>query len=206
MDSLMCFLHALNSQRTSIKLTWNISKFEVNFLDLSIAKDMDCMADQVQMYIRTYEKPMNKYLYIPYSSFHSKSVLKGFIKSRLINYVVTCSRESDFMDMRCKFRTRLLERAYPPAFIDQVFMGVCFGYRQQYLDVKKETDDLKLTSLFIDYSIHTGCELHLKNIISNVHEKFLDNTDIQTVTGGIAPLVVYTKGKSLHSLLVNAKH
>ena len=205
-ETLMKLLHAWNSHRPNIRITTDISEFQCHMLDLVIYKDMMCMGNQVPIYVRTYEKPMNKYLYIPFSSFHSRAVLKGFIKSRLINYVVTCSMEQDFITMREKFKQRLLDRAYPVRFLNTVFDTVHYSDRHALLFSPKPQETTSTLNIFADFTNVTAKHLNLNAIVQRVHADFSHHPDIQQMTGGTDPLVVYKKGRSLQRILVNAKH
>jgi len=82
-----------NNLHKNIKINWNQNKSEINFLDLVV-----CF-DKTSFYCKTYQKSMNNFLYIPASSFHPISCKIGMIKSEIIRYLRTNSREEDFIVM-----------------------------------------------------------------------------------------------------------
>ena len=64
-EILFDFLSAMNPKDERIKLTYEISDSKISFLDLLLFKDS---AYQTMQY-STFQKPLNKYLYIPFESF-----------------------------------------------------------------------------------------------------------------------------------------
>lgn len=69
-EELLSFLDMLNTALPNIKITHNYSQFQVDFLDLVVYKCMeDALGDpdgRVRLKVRTHQKALNKYLYIPY--------------------------------------------------------------------------------------------------------------------------------------------
>ena len=61
-DTLLEFLEALNSKSDRIKLTHCISDSSISFLDLFLFRD----ASSSVLQFSTFQKPLNKYLYIPF--------------------------------------------------------------------------------------------------------------------------------------------
>ncbi|KLO03911.1 hypothetical protein SCHPADRAFT_804541, partial [Schizopora paradoxa] len=56
---------------------------------------------------------MNTYPYLPWSSFHTKAMKKGFIKGEAIRYARLSSRKRDYNKMISQFILRLQRRGYP---------------------------------------------------------------------------------------------
>ena len=92
------------------------SKTQGNFLDLSIFIDTDRIATNL------YQKPLNQFLYLPFSSFHPKHTLKGWIFGELTRYQRNCTYESDYLHHKFLFYNRLLLRCYPHRFLDPIFL------------------------------------------------------------------------------------
>ena len=90
------FLNALNSKTDRIKLTYCISDSSISFLDLFLYRDTSSNVLQFS----TFQKPLNKYLYIPFESFHSSSNKKAFIKGELMRYVRNSSSFNSFCETR----------------------------------------------------------------------------------------------------------
>jgi len=68
-----------------------------------------------------YQKPFNKYLYLPPTSQHQSHVLMNVIRSELDRYRLYCVREVDFYIVRTKFKERLRLRGYSNSYLDQIF-------------------------------------------------------------------------------------
>lgn len=125
---LQAFLHRLNTAHPNIKLTYAYSQHAVDFLDLVISKRhsdavVDCNA-HVRLYTHTHQKARNRYLYIPWHSFHSESMLLSFIHGELQRYARTCDSQVWFDCLRALFAQRLLRRGYTPAVLERAFARV----------------------------------------------------------------------------------
>jgi hypothetical protein len=82
-SELLAFTDLLHNLLPNIKITKMYSQFQVDFLDLVVYKCMDDAATSpdgsVRLKVRTHQKALNKYLYIPYHSFHHQGMFKSFI-------------------------------------------------------------------------------------------------------------------------------
>ena len=74
-DTLLEFLDTLDNKTDRIKLTYCISDSSISFLDLFLYRD----AATNVLQFSTFQKPLNKYLHIPFESFHPSSNKKAFI-------------------------------------------------------------------------------------------------------------------------------
>ena len=85
--TLLEFLNALNSKTDRIKVTYCISESSISFRDLFLYRDTS--------------SNVNKYLYIPFESFHpSRNIKKAFIKEELMWYVRNSSSFNSFSETR----------------------------------------------------------------------------------------------------------
>jgi hypothetical protein len=138
-ELLSFILGVLNSTLPNIKITHTYSQFQVDMLDLVIYK---CAEDawgvpngSVRLKVRTHQKALNKYLYIPYTSFHHPGMFKSFIYAEFIRYVVTNSDEHWYDCMVRKFTHRLLQRGYPLQLIASIANKVSHSCRQAQVSV-----------------------------------------------------------------------
>ena len=160
--SLHSFLNELNSMASTIKLTWNISTEEVVFLDMSVCVDHD---NPSQLITRPYQKPLNRYLYIPFTSYHPTHAKRSFIKAELIRYVRLSSRRSDFLIIRKKFFHRLQNRGYPRCFLTKVFSEVHYDSRPSFLSERKDRHRNLSKKLFFKTTKNPLFKnVHLKNL------------------------------------------
>ncbi|KAL7548762.1 hypothetical protein ACHAWF_012019 [Thalassiosira exigua] len=76
-------------------LTWEFSELSdtVNFLDLTLKIKGDTIAS------KTYQKSMNLYQYIPPTSAHPPSMMKGLIYSLMRTYRAQNTKREDYLDM-----------------------------------------------------------------------------------------------------------
>ena len=78
------------------------------------------------------QKPLNKYLYIPFESFHPASSKRAFIKGELMRYARNSSTQQAFVDTRELFWKRLRLRGYPFKFLLPLFRGVKYSNRLKW--------------------------------------------------------------------------
>ena len=88
----------------------------VNFPDITIFKGPRLGILNI-LDIKTFQKPQNKYLYIPPTSYHDSRVFANLIASELKRYCITCSVVSDFTAIKQLFFERLVQRGYSREFI-----------------------------------------------------------------------------------------
>ena len=81
----------------------------------------------------THQKALNKYLYIPSSSFHPPELKAGWIKAELVRHVRNCSTELEFLRICTAFALRLLSRGYRRAEVRRLITQVDYSDRCKYL-------------------------------------------------------------------------
>jgi hypothetical protein len=89
----------------------------VNFLDLTIT-----IGDDRRIWTKTYQKPMNLFLYIPPISSHAPSVLQGLIIGQLRRFWLQNSRRSDYIHCTHAFYHHLLARGHDSITIHHLFL------------------------------------------------------------------------------------
>ena len=119
-DTLLEFLGALNSKTDRMELTKYISNSSISFLDLFLYRDISSNV----LHFSTFQKPLNKYLYIPFESFHPSSNKKAFIKRELMRYARNSSSLANFAETREKFWKRLRLRGCPFRFLLPLFHAI----------------------------------------------------------------------------------
>jgi hypothetical protein len=102
----------------------------VDFLDIAIYKKNGILK------VRTFQKDLNCHSYLPPSSNHPPSCIKGFIKGELIRLCRTNSEECNFIRFRNLFRERLRNRGYKETFLSQIFPLVRHSDRAVHLAPK----------------------------------------------------------------------
>ena len=147
-DTLLEFLGALNSKDQRIQLTHCISELSISFLHLFLYRDGSSNVLQFS----TFQKPLNKYLYIPFESFHPSSNNKAFIKGELMRYARNSSSFKSFSETRDRFWKRLRLRGYPFAFLLPLFLEIRYSDRKKWLLQKAKNRSQRATVFKITFN------------------------------------------------------
>lgn len=131
-EDLLSWLEYFNSLIPEINLTWSLSESELVFMDVRLYKGARFHAKGL-LDMETYQKSLNKYLYVPFCSYHPIHCKKGFITSELKRYLIRSSDAHSFSTLRQLFYDRLRARGYPNRFLRPLFESVCFSARDTLL-------------------------------------------------------------------------
>ena len=131
-EKLLAFLQALNAFHLHLNFTHQHSQQTVDFLDLTIYKGTHFHFTNI-LDTKTYQKPLNLYQYLHYTSNHQPQVYKSIIKGETIRYIRTNTSYDTYNTTLHKFKQRLLKRGYPKQLITKLTATVQYNKRQQYL-------------------------------------------------------------------------
>ena len=98
-----------------LDIKWEYSKEQAVFLDIELQIKND------ELVTRVYNKVLNKYMYIPFSSAHPLSVKRAFVKAERTRYKTLCSLEQDYKACESKLLNNLLRRGYPRKVLGEWF-------------------------------------------------------------------------------------
>jgi hypothetical protein len=189
----------------SIKITASpLDRKEVTFLDLSISIDVDRKDDNglCPIVIKSWDKPLNKHLYIPYSSYCPKHIFKGFIKGRVIALAINNTKKEDFVTSLRLLKDRLMRRGYPSKFINSIFKLVSHEDRMHYLgENQKSRNNNRNFGLHVNFTPKTHEFLHLKHLIRRVYNKHKD--DIKDIVP-TCPFVGFYRGTTIGKIFANS--
>ena len=101
--------------------SFTINDKEGTFLDLTIYKG-ERFESTGRLDIRVFQKPQNKYLYLPRNSFHPKATFPAYIISEINRYRLICSNDEDFEVVKKDFHSRLIARGYTEDFLNPLFL------------------------------------------------------------------------------------
>ena len=171
-ETLLQFLSAINTKDERIKITYEISDSKISFLDLLLFKD----PAYNKLQYSTFQKPLNKYLYIPYESFHPASNKKAFIKGELMRYARNSSTFRSFSETRQLFWKRLRLRGYPARFLLPIFREINYSNRSKWFSKPKRLSRQRTVVFKSTYNCsHVGIKKvilkHLPNLSSIVSYK-----------------------------------
>ena len=160
-DTLLEFLGALNSKDQRIQLTHCISELSISFLDLFLYRDGSSSVLQFSIF----QKPLNKYLYIPFESFHPSSNKKAFIKGELMRYARNSSSFKSFSETRERFWKRLRLRGYPFAFLLPLFREIRYSDRKKWLLQKAKNRSQRATVFKTTFNCSHA---RIRNVINRI--------------------------------------
>ncbi len=113
------FFLILQHHHPSIKLKYEISPTEVNFLDTTVFKGPTHQSTGM-LDTRVYFKETDSLQLLDKCSYHPKHTFSGIIKSQILRYKRICSNERD-IDTACqKLFTALKTRGYSPRFLREI--------------------------------------------------------------------------------------
>ena len=182
--------------QNSIKLTIQTSLTKLPFLDLWIN------LGENKFSFNCFQKNLNTYQYIPFTSTHPIHVKKSFLANELKRYMIRESTSLGYSKMQQLFFNRLCARGYPHDFILDIFKKHPYSLRETLLS-KVETKQ-KLTPIIFKLKYtHQSPTLGIKETLTNLHTNLLEDPTLEHIP---KPMICWTKSKNLHSLLVNTKN
>lgn len=133
---------AKDAQLDGLNISWSYSRSRQVFLDVELL--MMPGHPYTTLETRVYRKPMNKHLYIPWSSAHPLHVKKAFVKAELTRFRMISSNQQYFVDTCLFFRRNLRRRGYPANVLDSWFTKVRYSDRPLSFIPKEEDSDVPL--------------------------------------------------------------
>ena len=135
-DNLTTFLTDLDSFHPNLHFTHQYSSTDITFLDMTIYKGH--LFDYTNtLDTKTYQKRMNLYQYLHFSSDHQPSIFKAMIRGKCIRYVRTNTMQETYSATLHNFKQRLHKRHYPTSLIDKITTTIKYSNRQKYLQCKQ---------------------------------------------------------------------
>lgn len=121
-----------NDLNNFCRLDWNTEELSrsVNYLDLNIY-----IGENGKVQFKTYQKPMNLFLYIPANSAHPPGVIKSLIYGLLSTYHKQNTLQSDFTNFASLLYKRLIARGHQRDTIKPIFLEAA-----KKLDALKEEE------------------------------------------------------------------
>ena len=113
-------LQTLNSIDPLIKLTGTISNTSCVFLDLTLYKGSR-FDTSGHFDLDVYQKPSNKFLFLPYSSYHHPHIFKGWIHGYISRLRLNCTEDARYQLHRQQFYQQLQARGYPEDTLSYLF-------------------------------------------------------------------------------------
>jgi hypothetical protein len=136
-QALEAWLARYNSFFPGIHITWTINDTSIEILDIVFSKGKR-FKESGLLDTCTHQKALNRYLYIPWRSYHPRHAKIAFIYGELRRYCLRKSSFTGFKNLRQLFYNRLRARGYPTAFLLHVFQKVSYRDRESILNEARE--------------------------------------------------------------------
>ena len=223
---LLRFISLFNSLVESITLSLESFGSSANFLDLTIYKGKRFQKEG-RLDIKIFQKPMNKYLYLPFTTDHPMHCLKSFVTTELQRYVKASSDKSSFLTIAALFYKRLLNRDYPPDILSEWFDTVKYSHRMSYLFTQEEDvaeECLEADKMMDQSSINPSRyekpqpliykvqynqrlkKLNLSSVFKQtVHDHRNLSSNFRNFTANMEPIICYSRALNLGQKLIRAK-
>ena len=120
-NNALSFIKALQSiSPNKIKFTFQISETECTFLDITLYKQTQ-PNKPLTLGTKLFQKPMNKYLFIPPFSNHAPHIHKGWITGYIRRIRLNCTHKIDYIIFKHSFYCHLITRGYTEKFLKPIF-------------------------------------------------------------------------------------
>ena len=146
-ETLASFLQNLNNFHPNLHFTHESSTTSINFLDLTIYKGPNFLYTN-KLDSKTYQKPLNLYQYLHFTSAHHSHIFKSIIRGECVRYVRTNTTRESYQATLHMFKQRLLKRGYPNAFIDKMVNSITYSHRHKYLQCNQSPPPTCIPPLF----------------------------------------------------------
>ena len=179
----------------SLKLTIQTSYTRLPFLDIWVNLDKSIFT------FNCFQKLLNTYQYIPFSSTHPIHVKKSFISNELKRYMVRESTALGYQSMQYSFFSRLRARGYPTKFILKIFKQNPYYLRPSLLTYTTTKEHSTPIIFNFKYTLDSP-QPKINDILTKLHIDTQLDQELQHIP---KPIICWTKPKNLHSLLVKPK-
>lgn len=131
-----------------LKLTGECSDLSIDFLDLTIFKGPKFRRTH-RFDFKLFVKPMNRFLYTPFSSYHTTLTKLGWIKGELIRIIRNSSDRGLYLHSRREFFHNLRARGYPHSFLIRAFTQTNYNSRPSIMSASTEAKGSRQAPLVI---------------------------------------------------------
>ena len=200
-QAIDAFFEIANNQHHLLKFTWQMSDFEVTFLDTTVFKGQRFMTQNI-LDIKTYRKPTEKFLYLERSSHHPEATFKALLKGEIIRIIRTNNNEDTRKEQFQLFKSKLMERNYKELEIDAIFQANCDKPRENLLLKQHHEPRDHNSPIFI--STYDKRIKNLNKILSKHWNTFSESSEHKRILP-YPPMVAFRKNKNIKDLIINAK-
>jgi hypothetical protein len=199
------FIDDINSLHPSMTFNCIASSSEVEFLDVVIYKGERYQREK-RFDVRVHQKQINRYLYIPYTSFHTYHNKIGWIRAELIRYIRNTSSIDEYIKIKKLFFRRLRDRGYPPRFLLNIFNTVMHSERSDMLATCTRQRDITQTPLTFITTYHQSIRhVTIRDCVMRHWNLFDSDKKIKSVLGE-RPIIGYRRSANFYNVLVRSSY
>lgn len=144
-ESLSDFCFNLNTNNKNIKLTWEISNEQINFLDLQIKRE------GIKLCTETYFKAVDRNSYLPLDSCHHPVWLENIPKGQLVRLRRNCTSKETFLEQAKMIGERFVQKGYEMKFIEEKIKDVSAMDREKLIqDGEKNPNQQENVPIIMD--------------------------------------------------------
>ena len=103
-------------------------------MDLFIYKGYAFYEDG-KLSVSIHQKETNKFMYIPYRSFHQKHSINNYVWGKLKRYVRYNTEEQNFRKLKTRFFVRLRNRGLRKCVLMKLFSKITYAQRNELLKI-----------------------------------------------------------------------
>ena len=210
------FMAVLNSRRIGIQCPkYIISAHSATFLDVTIFKG-NRFNYCGRLDVKLHQKPINKFLFLPPSSYHPKKCMSGWISCYIKRIRLNCSDDVDFLNFKAKFFNHLRDRGHNASTIIELFQ---VDYKRAELLMEANASKIKnKNKIRSGYPVanpiavvlqHNPRSAILKNEIKRILKPSLftkNDSDCKLIFGErLSPICAWTNGTSLLKIITRSK-
>ena len=201
-DSGVELMRLLNSRRKSIHFTFKIRTSEAQFLDLTLYKRTHRHTHYLES--KAYNKPLNKFLFLPPNSCHPKHIFKGWAVGYSRRLRGHCTVDSDYTNIIDDFGRRTTARGYSESFTQQVLASI--PNRTTIVEQLMRRKDTQPPNIGVPFVITYSPEIRealpaIRQALSLSTVASLDPHFPQIFGGRTTPLLSFKRGPNLKDLV-----
>ena len=205
----VAFMSVFNTRRRGLHCPkYLVSDSSATFLDLTVYK-ASRFKSSGKLDVKLFQKPTNKFLFLPTTSFHPEQCAKGWISSYIKRIRLNCSNDVDYEKFKADFYAHLLNRGYKVS-IYKLFQ-VEYD-RKKLIDLALEANYKNKTqrntpiSILIKYNPRASMLKQKFQQILKPSNFVLNDNDSEIIFGStLRPQLTWTNDISLSKLVTRTK-
>ena len=176
----------------------------MDFLDIRLFKGEDFLHLN-KLSSNCSQKELNRYQYLPHSSWHPQHQKKAFIIGELRRYILRESTVEGYKRIRRLLFERLRARGYPDKFLRLCFNQITYSMRSSLLHAPSKRSAMDKGNplvLKLYFSKYTKSLKLGKTLIPSIHELLKDDPELCHLP---KPMICWRNPRNLRSYLVRTR-